>query len=468
MFKNWKVWAGIVVTAVVVIAGLGVWRNSRQNSSLSDLQTTEAVIGDLTARVGATGSVHAEQSAILTFQTTGNVEVVHVEVGDMVREGEELASLEQTSLGANVILAQAELVSAQRALDSLLNSGVEAANAMLLVAQTEDALQDAEYRRTVQQEGNRASSSTIRGAEASLVLAAQRLDEARAAYNRVSSLPSDDPRRAVAQQNLTGAQANYDSALRNVNWLTGAPTENDQMQLDAQVELARAQYEDALREYERLQNGADPADVLAAEARVASAQATLNLASIFAPFDGTVASVQVIPGDQVTPGTMAFDLVDLSRMLVDVSLSEIDINRIEIGQPASLRFDSEPNVEYQGEVVEVGIVGREVAGLVNYEVTVELLNPDENIRPGMTAAVTIVVEQIEDVLTVPNRAVRTSDGQRIVYILRDGELVPVQIVLGASSDLFSEVAEGELQPGDLIVLNPPLVFEAEGPPAFVR
>jgi len=468
MFKNWKVWAGIVVTAVVVIAGLGVWRNSRQNSSLSDLQTTEAVIGDLTARVGATGSVHAEQSAILTFQTTGNVEVVHVEVGDMVREGEELASLEQTSLGANVILAQAELVSAQRALDSLLNSGVEAANAMLLVAQTEDALQDAEYRRTVQQEGNRASSSTIRGAEASLVLAAQRLDEARAAYNRVSSLPSDDPRRAVAQQNLTGAQANYDSALRNVNWLTGAPTENDQMQLDAQVELARAQYEEALREYERLQNGADPADVLAAEARVASAQATLNLASIFAPFDGTVASVQVIPGDQVTPGTMAFDLVDLSRMLVDVSLSEIDINRIEIGQPASLRFDSEPNVEYQGEVVEVGIVGREVAGLVNYEVTVELLNPDENIRPGMTAAVTIVVEQIEDVLTVPNRAVRTSDGQRIVYILRDGELVPVQIVLGASSDLFSEVAEGELQPGDLIVLNPPLVFEAEGPPAFVR
>lgn len=468
MFKNWKVWVGIAAVVVVGFIGLRVLRTSQQNASLSDLQTVEASIGDLTARVGATGSVRAEQSAMLTYQTTGTVGTVYVDVGDSVREGDVLSSLEQTSLPASVILAQADLVNAQRALDTLLNSGVEEANAMLLVAQTEDALQDAEYRRTVQQEGNRASTSTIRGAEASLVLAENELDAARTAYNHVSSLPSDDPRRAVAQQNLTGAQARYDSALRNLNWYLGEPTENDQMQLDAQVALARAQYEDALREYERLQDGPDPDDILAANARLAAAQATWNMASITAPFDGTIASVQVMPGDLVSPGTFAFDLVNMSRMLIDVNVSEIDINRIEVGQTATMSFDSEPDKTYEGEVIDVGIVGREVAGIVNYQVTVALTSPDEDIRPGMTAAVTIVVEQIEDVLLVPNRAVRTSDGQRIVYILNNGTYEAVEIVLGASSDLYSEVVDGDLQPGDIIVLNPPTIFETNGPPAFVR
>jgi len=468
MFKNWKVWAGIAAVVVIGFVGLRVFRTSQQNASLSDLQTMEASIGDLTARVGATGSVRAEQSAMLTYQTTGTVGAIYVDVGDSVREGDVLSSLEQTSLPASIILAQADLMSAQRALDTLLNSGVEQANAMLLVAQTEDALQDAEYRRTVQQGGNRASTSTIRGAEASLVLAENELDAARAAFNQVTSLPTDDPRRAVAQQNLTAAQARYDSALRNVNWYLGEPTENDQMQLDAQVALAQAQYEDALREYERLQDGPDPDDILAAEARLAAAQATWNMATITAPFDGTIASVQVMPGDLVSPGTFAFDLVNMSRMLIDVNVSEIDINRIEAGQLASLSFDSEPDRTYEGEVIDVGIVGREVAGIVNYQVTVALLDPDEDIRPGMTAAVTIVVEQIENVLLVPNRAVRTSDGQRIVYILEDGTFEAVEIELGASSDLYSEVVDGDLQPGDTIVLNPPTIFETNGPPAFVR
>ncbi|MBN2554522.1 MAG: efflux RND transporter periplasmic adaptor subunit [Anaerolineales bacterium] len=468
MLKNWKLWAGIVAAVVIGFFGLRAYQSSRQGAAISDLQTVEAGIGDLTARVGATGSVHADQSAVLTFQTSGTVEAVYAVVGDSVAEGELLASLAQTSLPANVILAQADLVSAQRALDNVLYSGVQAANAMLALAQAEDALADAEYRRTVQQEGNRASTSTIRGAQANLVLAEAELDSARAAFNHLTSLPADDPRRAVAQANLTSAQAHYDSILRNVNWYLGSPTENDQMQLDGQVALARAQYEDAQREWDRLQDGPDAAEILAAQARVAAAQATLDAASIQAPFSGTIASVQTQPGDQVSPGTFAFDLVDTSRMLVDVSVSEVDINRIALGQEATLLFDSEPNIEYAGEVVEVGYVGREAAGIVNYIISVELTDPDENIRPGMTAAVNIIVEQIENVLLVPNRAVRTVDGERVVYILQGSTLERRGIVLGASSDLYSEVLDGELAPGDLIVLNPPLVFEAEGPPAFVR
>jgi HlyD family secretion protein len=86
----------------------------------------------------------------------------------------------------------------------------------------------------------------------------------------------------------------------------------------------------------------------------------------------------------------------------------------------------------------------------------------------MTAAINIIVERLQDVLLVPNRAVRVKDGQRVVYILKNGIPEPVSITLGASSETDSEVVEGELQAGDRIVLNPPENFEFGQEPAFVR
>jgi len=109
-------------------------------------------------------------------------------------------------------------------------------------------------------------------------------------------------------------------------------------------------------------------------------------------------------------------------------------------------------------------VGNVVQGVVQFNVTVELTDADEAVRPGMTAAVNIVVEQLDNVLLVPNRAVRLVDGQRVVYILQDQQLEAVQITLGATSDIESEVIAGDLRAGDLIVLNPPQNYETNGPP----
>jgi HlyD family secretion protein len=86
----------------------------------------------------------------------------------------------------------------------------------------------------------------------------------------------------------------------------------------------------------------------------------------------------------------------------------------------------------------------------------------------MTAGVNLVVSQLEDVLRVPNRAVRVLEGERVVYILDPNGLpTPVDIVLGASSDTYSEVVGGDLAEGDVIVLNPPTDFSSffqGGPP----
>ena len=105
---------------------------------------------------------------------------------------------------------------------------------------------------------------------------------------------------------------------------------------------------------------------------------------------------------------------------------------LKIGQEARVNFDAISSQSYQGKVVQVASVGAATQGTVNFTVTVELLDADANVRPGMTAAVNIITQKIEDALLVPNRAVRTRDGQRVVYILKNAAtLEPVNITLGS-------------------------------------
>jgi HlyD family secretion protein len=232
----------------------------------------------------------------------------------------------------------------------------------------------------------------------------------------------------------------------------------------ANLDVALANLDKAKKDHEKILKGPDPEDLAAAEARVDAVQATLDSAFITAPFDGTVTMAAPKSGDQVAAGTQAFRVDDLSRLLVDVEVSEIDINRIEVGQEVTLNFDAILDKDYKGEVVEVSPVGTEFQGIVNFQVTVELLDFDERVKPGMTAGLNIVVSQLDNVLLVLNRAVRVENGKRVVYVLNGQIPQSVEIELGASSDTYSEVIGGDLKPGDKIVLNPPVDFFGGGPP----
>ena len=462
-----KRWVIILIVAGVLVAGVfGVqaYRQSQARQSIEDLQTEIIAKGDLTATVGATGSVRSNQTALLTFQTSGIVDFVHQSLGERVSAGEVLATLRRTSLSSQIILAEAELVSAKRALDDLLESDQASAAAQLALAQAEDLLKDAIYTLTVRQEGNRASSNTILAAEANLILANEEVDRAQQLYDHASG----DAGKALALSNLIAAKQNRDSIQRNLNWYLGFPTEVEQALLDADVVLAEARLADAQRDWERVKDGPNLDDIRAAEARVAASEATLGMGLISAPFAGSITSIDVMVGDTISPGTPAFRIDDLSRLLVEVEVSEVDINLVALGQSVTLNFDAVLDQVYSGVVVEMGLIGISMQGVVSFPVTVEVIDADEAIKPGMTAAVYVIVEQIENVVLVPNRAVRVRDGERVVYLFVNGVMTSVPVVLGATSDLYSEVLEGDLKVGDEIILNPPsFMFEAGEPPGFM-
>jgi HlyD family secretion protein len=396
-----------VVVVVLLVAVFFLTRNGNQQTSL--FQTAAAERGSLQATVGATGSVRARQSAVLLWETTGILEKVNANVGDKVSEGDVLASLNKASLNQSVILAEADLSSAQIALEDLLNSDTARAQAL----RTLDAAEDT-YKK---------------------------------AYDY----------RLGLNGKIDIADAYLDHGIPKVRYHKGYADAETISDADEKLALAEAQLNDARRNYERVKNGVDPADVAAAEARIAAAQSTLDMASIIAPFDGTVTQADSVLGDQVSAGTVAYRLDDLSHLLVDVQVSEVDINTVTLNQEATLTFDAVlgRTDHYHGKVVKVSQAGDIVQGVVSFTVTVELTDMDEYVKPGMTAAVNIIVEEVKDVILIPNRAVRLVNNERVAYLLVDGLPKPVNVTLGSTDGINSVLVTGDIKEGDPIILNPP-------------
>jgi HlyD family secretion protein len=192
---------------------------------------------------------------------------------------------------------------------------------------------------------------------------------------------------------------------------------------------------------------------------VAAAEANLKVAWIEAPFDGTITDISALPGDLVNQNEPAFILNNLETLQIDLEISEIDINQIEVGQQVLITFDAIPVTEYEGVVIEVSIDGIESAGVVDFPVVVQITNPDDQIHLGMTASVEIIVVQQEEALLIPNQAIYVEEGVQVVYQLTNqGDLVAVPVVLGFSSNTYSEVLESGLVEGEQIVLNPSVIL----------
>jgi HlyD family secretion protein len=444
--KKWVI--GIIALAVLA-GGFYIYQRvqAAQAAVGSQYETETAATGQLIGTVGATGIVRANQSATLVWQTTGVVGEIKAEVGQQVAREDVLAQLDPASLPQAIILAQADLVSAQDSLGDLpIQAENAAVKAMQEISTYEAAVRDAQYQLDnftvpLDQQDLKAVDALDRAKAA--------LDKARAAFEPVKFRSSSDSTRKARKDDLDRAQSDYNSAVRR-------------LELEYRLSVASANLDRASADYQKWRDGPTAADTQAVQARIDAAKASLGNAMIIAPFAGTITAADLKSGDQVTPGTPAFRLDDLSHLLVDVQVSEVDINRIQVGQEVNLTFDAILNKSYKGTVTEVARVGTSTQGVVDFRVTVELKDADENVRPGMTAAVNVIVNQLEDVLLIPNRAVRLVDGNRVVYVLRDNTPTPVQVTLGASSEIQSQVIGGDLKTGDQIVLNPPTTFGPGG------
>jgi HlyD family secretion protein len=451
----------IILVVVVVVAGIGVWyfRSRNTSTATTQYQTVQAEKGTLTATVGATGTVRSNQNAVLTWQNAGTVGIIKVKPGDQVNSGDilgtlRLAALAQSTLESNLVTVQENLAE--------MTSPEAIANAKIAITTAEKQVIDAQT--TLNNTQYWQNTALQQNYYASYVIAKDNLDKAQKIYDSANVGPYiNNANEANAYQQLYNAKQAYNTAFYYYSVYSQTPTQRQLDEAQANLDLANATLTNDRIYLAALTGGNVPADATGtallqfeqAKQAVQTAQENLDANNLTAPFSGTVTEVDGMVGDQVSPLTNAFRLDDLSQMKVDVQVSEVDINSVNGGQPVTLTFDAISGKTYNGKVVEVATAGDSVQGAVDFTVTVVLTDPDASVKPGMTAAVTITVKQVNNVLLVPSRAVRLVNNQLVVYVLSNGQAKEVNVTLGASSDTMSEVVSSNLKAGDIIILNPP-------------
>jgi HlyD family secretion protein len=448
-----RLWPVLLIGVMLASCTAGPGQNA---SNGPETRTATVERGTIEVRVSGTGQLEADALASLSFGASGTVKQIPVRVGDQVQEGDLLMALDESSLDPSLASAEAERIQAQQRLDDLLDEAnwkADLANAQQTLAQARDALDNAQYIYRVRQQGNRASPETIRAAEAKLVLAKDRYDGAKAAYDRLSGRPSDDPARALALTQLESARQSRDSALRTLNWYKGSPTEIEQAQLEADVAVAEANLAKAQDRVNALQDGPDQDQVAAARANLRAAEARVNQSKLTAPFNGTVMAIDYAIGDTAAPGQPAVVVADLNPLHVETTVDELDIAQVEIGQPVTLTLDALPDVTLDGEVDSIDLTPAQESGSTEYPVKVNLSTVDERARVGMTVALEILVASKDNALLVPNWALRFDSDTGSIYVMVDSANGPERrdIQLGLRNESVSEVVGG-LDPGSVVTV----------------
>jgi len=392
----------IVVLTLVAAAGGGAWvvRHRRQDSGADKYRTQAAERGDVTMTVTATGTISAVTTVQVGSQVSGIIARLHADFNSPVRQGQLIAELDPTPFEAQVEQRRADLVQAE----------VQMRNADITYKRQERLLEEG----------------------------------------------------LAAEADFDTAKANADAA-------------------SAQVDQARA----ALRQ----------------------AQTNLRYTRILSPIDGVVVDRKYDTGQTVAASFQAPTLFtiaqDLTKMQVQADVDQSDIGRITIDQPARFTVDAYPEEEFRGRIAQIRLNATVNQNIITYPVILAVDNPEQKLRPLMTANVTIDVAQVKEILRVPNAALRfrpttggeggaagrgrgaaaaggpspeerlaartagglqgaagalagagdgPGRGRQTVYV-EDGHggLRAVPLRTGISDGRFTQVLEGDLKAGDLVV-----------------
>jgi len=245
----------------------------------------------------------------------------------------------------------------------------------------------------------------------------------------------------IAQGQVKSALAQYEIALINLDEGGSLPGESEEV-LELRVDMAKAGWDTAKLNLE------------IAELNLESAELNLEKAVIVAPFDGVVTDITVAEGKEISTATLAspaISLVDTSEIELRGFIDEIDVAMVKLGQAANITFDALPDEEVGGEVAFISLVSAIRAGVVSYATTITLENPVAGLRDGMSVTAEVIIERRDDVLVIPNRAIRGTLKNPKVVVLVDEQQEEREITLGLTDGINTEVLS-RLEEGEKVVI----------------
>ena len=390
---------GGATAAVLAFAGFYFWGNQ---SSTPQYMTAKVERGNLRNTVTATGTLQAVTTVQVGSQASGTLSALNADFNSVVKKGQVIAQLDPAVSKAQVDQARANLQQARASLQQSIagvagsRAGVSDAQAKALAASS-----------TVQN-----NQSGVSSAQANLAVPKAQLDDALAFLKQQDYLMKSG---VIAQRDYDlantaykTAEARYNQAAAQLNQAVlseQSSAGSGVAQSQAQVQQSQAQVQQSQAQVQQSQ-----AQVQQAEAALRLAEVNLAHTTITSPIDGIVVSRDVNVGQTVAASLSAPTLFtianDLTQMQVIANIDQADIGLVEQAKSVKFSVDAFPGKDFDGKIQQMRLNPQNVQNVVTYNVVIDVSNPDQKLKPGMTANLTITIDERNNVLKVPNSALR--------------------------------------------------------------
>lgn len=477
--------------AAIVLAGFYFWNNE---SSTPQYMTARVERGNLRNTVTATGALQAVTTVQVGSQASGTISALYADFNSVVKKGQVIAQLDPSTAKAQVDQARANLQNARASL----------AQARAAVVNSRAGVTDAQAKSMAARSTVQNNQAGVSGAEANVAVLKAQQDDALSLLKQQESLLKAgviaQRDYEVAQTAYKTAEARYNQAVAQLNQakLTEQSASSAGIaQSQAAVEQSQAQVQQSQAQVQQA-----AAQVQQAEAALSLAQVNLSHTTITSPIDGIVVSRDVNVGQTVAASLSAPTLFtianDLTQMQVIANIDQADIGLVEQAKSVKFTVDAFPGKEFEGKIEQMRLNPVNVQNVVTYNVVIDVNNPEQKLKPGMTANLTITIDERNNVLKVPNSALRftpqdrqrtgaSGQGQgqgqgqgrrrqqgdnadggenrfapasapvlpgqiRVVWVLgQDGKPERRRITVGLSDGASTEVVEGDLREGDMVI-----------------
>ena len=483
--------------AAVVLAGFYFWAD---NSSTPQYMTARVERGNLRNTVTATGALQAVTTVQVGSQASGTISALYADFNSVVKKGQVVAQLDPSTAKAQVEQARANLQNARASL----------ANARAAVVNAQAGVSDAQAKGLAARSTVQNTQAGVSGAEANVAVLKAQQDDALSLLKQQESLLKAG---VIAQRDydvaITAyktAEAKYNQAVAQLNQAKSSEQSSSTAgiaQSQAAIEQSKAQVQQAQAQVAQAQ-----AQVQQAEAALSVAEVNLSHTTITSPIDGIVVSRDVNVGQTVAASLSAPTLFtianDLTQMQVIANIDQADIGLVEQAKSVKFSVDAFPGKEFDGKIEQMRLNPVNVQNVVTYNVVIDVDNPDQKLKPGMTANLTITIDERNNVLKVPNSALRftpqdattqrTGAGQgqgqgqrqgrrqqqqgdnaagsgnggenrfapasapvlpgqvRVVWVMgQNGKPERRRITVGLSDGSATEVVDGDLKEGDMVI-----------------
>lgn len=494
-----KIISIIILALVVVGAYFFIFKSKTSGETQYVTETVSK--GSLTTNITGTGQIEASNTITLSPKTSGNINYLGVTVGQSVKKGTLIASVDSNDAKMALLNAQVSLdnltngpdtltlLQKQNGLINSYNSGWNTVSSyvddMTVMITNLDNIYNSingylSYQNIIGL-SNTGKDRVLAG-ENSYYKANDSIEKLTKLYKTLSRTSSQQEISDLINQASAGAvimsnaikdtQTAFNFVVDDLNYQDNANTTTTRTDISSWLDSSNSYVNSLSSAINNIQENTQslqdtttsitPLDIEAARLSVQSKQDTYNGCFVYAPFDGVISTLTAQVGQ--SSGSNIGTIIT-NQKLATISLNEVDIAKIKMGQKATLTFDAIDGLTLTGEVVEIDSVGTVSQGVVSYNVQISLDVDDARVKPGMSVSATVITDSAQDVIVVPSSAIKTQNGTSYVQTFNSplgpvatgaqgspSTVLPTQIEVttGLVGDTTTEIISG-LKEGDIIV-----------------